>query len=102
MGSRTGLDGYEKILHHGDSIPGGSSQSLYRLSYPELLMMHRLSLLILHQNIFNFLYWLKRTQRFTVLRVKQAEWSGPEGSRKLRFLDYMTTAQDGGKVVSLT
>jgi hypothetical protein len=25
-------------------------------------------------------------------------WSGPEGSRKLRF---MTTAQDGGKVVSL-
>ena len=31
----------------------------------------------------------------------QAE-SGPEGSRKLRFPDYMTTAQDGGKVVSLT
>jgi hypothetical protein len=25
--------------------------------------------------------------------------SGPEGSRKLRFPDYMTTAQDGGKVV---
>jgi len=29
-------------------------------------------------------------------------WSGPEGSRKLRFPDYMTTAQDGGKVVSPT
>jgi len=29
-------------------------------------------------------------------------WSGPQGSRKLRFLDFMTTAQDGGKVVSLT
>ena len=28
-------------------------------------------------------------------------WSGPEGSRKLRFLDYMKKAQDGGKVVSL-
>jgi len=28
--------------------------------------------------------------------------SGPEGSRKLRFPDFMTTAQDGGKVVSLT
>ena len=27
-------------------------------------------------------------------------WSGPEGSRKLRFPDFMTTAQDGGKVVS--
>jgi hypothetical protein len=29
-------------------------------------------------------------------------WSGPEFSRKLRFPDYMTTAQDGGKIVSLT
>ena len=28
-------------------------------------------------------------------------WSGPEDSRKLRFPDFMTTAQDGGKVVSL-
>ena len=27
-------------------------------------------------------------------------WSGPEGSRKLRFPDFMT-AQDGGKVISL-
>jgi len=26
---------------------------------------------------------------------------GPEGSRKLRFPDFMTTAQDGGKIVSL-
>ena len=29
-------------------------------------------------------------------------WSGPEGSRKLRLPDYVTTAQDDGKVVSLT
>jgi hypothetical protein len=29
-------------------------------------------------------------------------WSGPQGFRKLRFPDFMTTAQDGGKVVSLT
>jgi hypothetical protein len=28
--------------------------------------------------------------------------SGPEGSRKLRFPDFMTMAQDSGKVVSLT
>ena len=28
-------------------------------------------------------------------------WNGPEGSRKLRFPDFMTTAQDGGKVISL-
>jgi len=29
-------------------------------------------------------------------------WSGPEVSRNLRFPDFMTTAQDGGKFVSLT
>jgi len=28
--------------------------------------------------------------------------SDPESSRKLRFPDYMTTAQDGGKVISPT
>jgi hypothetical protein len=27
-------------------------------------------------------------------------WTGPEGSRKLRFPDFVTKAQDGGKVVS--
>ena len=27
-------------------------------------------------------------------------WSGPEGSRKLRFPDFMTMAQEGDKVVS--
>jgi len=29
-------------------------------------------------------------------------WNGPEGSRKLGFSYFMTTAQDGAKVVSLT
>jgi len=29
-------------------------------------------------------------------------WTDPEGSRKLRFPYFVTTAQDGGKVVSLT
>jgi hypothetical protein len=40
-----------------------------------------------------------------IKKVKQSvplpAWSGPVGSRKLRFPDFMTTAQDGGKVVSL-
>ena len=34
--------------------------------------------------------------------VQLQAWGGPEGSRKLRFPDFMTMAQDGGKVVSLT
>ena len=28
-------------------------------------------------------------------------WSGPEGSRKLRFPDFMTTAEDGGRLSAL-
>jgi hypothetical protein len=43
------------------------------------------------------------SKRCTVLlAVPLQVWSDPEGSRKLRFPDFVTTAQDGGKVVSLT
>ena len=28
-------------------------------------------------------------------------WRGPEGSRKLRFPDFVTTAQDGGRLLAL-
>ena len=28
-------------------------------------------------------------------------WSGPEGSRKLRIPDFVTTAQDGGRLSAL-
>jgi len=38
----------------------------------------------------------------TVKAVPLKAWGGSEGSRKLRFPDFVTTAQDGGKVVSLT
>jgi len=34
--------------------------------------------------------------------VPSQAWNDPEGSRKLRYADYMTKVQDGGKVVSLT
>jgi len=46
----------------------------------------------------------RHTEEITVGKRKAVPlqaWSGPEGSRKLRFPDYMTTAQDGGKVISL-
>ena len=36
------------------------------------------------------------------IAVPLQAWSDLEGSRNLRFPDFMTTAQDGGKVVSLT
>ena len=48
------------------------------------------------------------TQPLTEMSKKKSKaiplqaWSGPVGSRKLRFADFVTTAQDGGKVFSLT
>ena len=39
--------------------------------------------------------WLKNCKGKA---VPLQAWSGPEGSRKLRFPDFMTTAQGGGKV----
>ena len=49
--------------------------------------------------------WSSVVTRCRLVNGKSAPlqaWSDAEGSRKLRFPDYMTTAQDGGKVVSLT
>ena len=43
-----------------------------------------------------------RDKKGKVKTVPLQAWSGPEGSRKLRFPDFMKTAQDGGKVFSLT
>ena len=46
--------------------------------------------------------WLIFFSRSLSKAVPLQAWSDPEGCRKLRFPDYVTTAQDGGKVVSLT
>jgi hypothetical protein len=51
------------------------------------------------------LYRVSHPHLLTPLKGKAVPlqaWSGPEGSRNLRFPDFMKTAQDGGKVVSLT
>ena len=63
-----------------------------------------MSLVIINPRVFH------NTDEVCLLRGKKVKgkavplqaWSGPEGSRKLRFPDFMTTAQDGGKVVGLT
>jgi len=36
-----------------------------------------------------------------VKAVPLQAWSGPDGSRKLRFPDFVTTAQDGGRLSAL-
>ena len=49
---------------------------------------------------------------FTVLKLVHAKrlknksvplqaWTGPEGSKKLRFPDFVTTTQDGGRLSAL-
>ena len=43
-----------------------------------------------------FLCYVKGKDKAVPLQA----WSGPECSRKLRFPDFMTTAQDGGKVIT--
>jgi len=48
-----------------------------------------------HNIAFNSLIKCKKSNA-----VPLQVWNGPENSRKLRFLDFMTTAKDGGKVVS--
>jgi len=52
-------------------------------------------------NVFNG-FSLVECSIYNVKAVPLQAWCGPEGSRKLRFLDFMTTTQDGGKVVSFT
>jgi len=87
-----------------------------------LLILSKYSKIDMFLETLNLLFFCKKTHRFseiifcqvplivfdTVYRVHfllksvplQAR-SCPEGSRKLRFPDYVTMIQDGGKVVSL-
>jgi len=47
-------------------------------------------------------YFYPKLIQLIYLSVPLQAWIGLEGSRKLWFPDYMTTAQDGGKFVSPT
>jgi len=47
---------------------------------------------------FTLFSWVKGKGKAVPLQA----WSGPESFRKLRLPDFVTKAQDGGKVVSLT
>ena len=40
--------------------------------------------------------------KIKVRHVRLEACSGPDGSRKLQFLDFITKAKDGGKVASIT
>jgi len=97
----------------GDSIPGNHAEFRNRLflnNHPHLgakllcAVFSVLCVAVIH--FFHISHSLpsltKSRLRCNIKKnvVPLQTWSGPEGSRKLRFPDFMTTAQDGGKVVS--
>ena len=57
---------------------------------------------LIHFLFCSFLSYFSRIAVCKGKAVPLQAWSGSEGSRKLRFPDFMTTAQDGGKVVSFS
>ena len=64
-----------------------------------LFNQHRRHLILATYGFVNcYISTIKGTGKVVPLQA----WSGPERSRKFRFPDFTTTAQDGGKVVSLT
>jgi len=50
--------------------------------------------------VFTVMYELNIRYKLKKKAIPLQAWSGPEGSRKLRFPDFMTTAHGGGKFVS--
>jgi len=79
------------------------SQRTYISYKPQVRLKDHLSLLRAHEPSFQLSkqpIHFKETQKKGKAVPLQA-WSGPEGSGKLRFPDFMTTAQNSGKVVRL-
>jgi hypothetical protein len=80
---------YKKFLHYSNL------SVLSPFIFLALCSQTSLKLISSYQPSSVFVRWKRKA-------VPLQAWSGPEGSRKLKFPDFMTTAQDGGKVASLT
>jgi len=50
---------------------------------------------------FSCIIFMKVDSKYKGKAVPLQDWTGPGGSRKLRFPDFMTTAQDGGRLSAL-
>ena len=74
--------------------------------YPTELKFHQYNSYFMKKGLYSGIQSIQNSQsKENYVKGKAVPlqaWSGSEGSRKLRFPDFMTTAQDGGKVVSLT
>jgi hypothetical protein len=97
-----------KIPNKNTSVCGDVCSELFYLSFvikSSTPGMAHLKMLFKTQNKMHVFYEFVGSRKLKK-KIKKAvplqAWCGPEGSRKLRFPDYMTTAQDDGKVASLT
>jgi len=70
-------------------------RNLYVLRLTQLCNILLLFYYCQAEYLYNFILLKGKTVHLKV-------WSGPEGSRKLRFPDFVTTTQDGGKFVRPT
>ena len=58
-------------------------------------------LFILFSFVFMYIHVYIYIKKVKCKSVPLQAWTGPEGSRKLRFLDFVTTAQEGGRLSAL-
>ena len=86
-------------VFHLKVLPNFQSESIFQFSRSPWFWSFQYQYLQQHGNKH---WWNENDRGEKGKTVPLQAWSGPEVSRKFRFPDFMTTAQDGGKVVSLT
>jgi len=86
--------------------PGGHVEQILQLSGGhnsettlQSACVHVMLFLVLWSVLASYSVLLFRTSKGKAVPLQA--WTGPEGSRKLRFPDFMTTAQDGGRLSAL-
>ena len=89
--SARNVEGTDMCCHDGRAILGSMDPVLWQC------IVHTSLPCLKSPDVCHTLVYTKNGKS-VLLQVR----SDPEGSRKLRFPDYVATAQDGGKVVSLT
>ena len=98
---------YTKVSMQLSNIFGYTVEMIHWLRCKQLMFSNQMSHDCLAFEVSSKKHYMRQRTEQTFLRSKSKSvllqaWSGSESSRKLRFPDYVTTAQDGGKVVSLT
>jgi len=78
---------------------------LFRFSIRSLVTIKYGLYISIYIDYISYLVFVLYTQPYILLdfsiEFPSQAWTGPEGSRKLRFLDFVKTAQDGGRLSAL-